>query len=551
MRSCYVTPIHQDKGIFFVELYTQLEKALGFERGSEVYFSWLDKKTTIGERGITQPELIVTSISPDCWDTLYDLEFHLGDEIGSLASAAQILGENGINILISQSRTTLRGGKAEWTTSADFSEFNGGPVKFKNILKREIEENHDRKKREYLKKRILKYTDKREKISKDYVRVKKSEFAKILNELKKQRRVIPFKERPTLILQRTVEGSEVATLEIPSSVMQMLSEVFDTAPQNIDTVVMIADTEQTMLSLWFPHPTEKIVKLFIEIGYEPGSLAEIASFLADKGINFLETDTNLLIYGDKGMWKIVADINGVEGQPCMYADCKSTDELEERLTEDFRMAGIKAFKGIHNVKKVGEWAKKPNLNPPQKRDISIGRGQGEEAEKFLRGFLNCFRTEVKAILPYMDKTTFDYLDHIPRCCGMKVITSLIKEREKCLEKADELAYDRPSLSILELALKSGEDEYRPLEHMRWICDQNLLIALDTDLKKSALNSRDYSIEVKDVCECSQRLARFNKRWSQSKSDLEQEFEMLVIRKFLYPSSRTADSALLEKSKDLQ
>ena len=546
MRSCYVTPIHQDKGIFFVELYTQLEKALGFERGSEVYFSWLDKKTTIGERGITQPELIVTSISPDCWDTLYDLEFHLGDEIGSLASAAQILGEKGINILISQSRTTLRGGKAEWTTSADFSEFNGGPEKFKNILKREIEENHDRKKREYLKRRILKYTDKRGKISKDYVRVKKSEFAKILNELKKQRRVIPFKERSTLILQRRIEGREVATLEIPFSVMQMLSEVFDTAPQNIDTVVMIADTEQTMLSLWFPHPTEKIVKLFIEIGYEPGSLSEIAAFLADKGVNFLETDTNLLIYGDKGVWKIVTDINGGEGQPCMYADCKSTDELKERLAEDFRMAGIKAFKGIYNVEKVGEWAKKPNLNPPQKREVSIGRGQGEEAEKFLRRFLTCFRTEVKAILPYMDKTTFDYLDHIPRCCGMKVITSLIKEREKCLEKADELAHDRPSLSILELALKPGEDEYRPLEHMRWICDQNLLIALDTDLKKSALNNRDYSIEVKDVCECSQRLARFNMRWSQSKSDLKEEFEMLVIRKFFYLSGRTADSAFLEK-----
>lgn len=534
MRSCYVTSVLLDnEGKYFAKIHTQLEKALGFESGSEVYFSWIEREITIGGKTESRPELIVTSISPDAWNDLYDLEFYLGDEPGSLASVAEILGKNGINILIAQSRTTMRGMKAEWTMSADFHRFDGDPEKLNDILRNEIEGSPNGDKRGYLQKRILRSTDRRG--PGNYVRIKRSEFYRELEELRKQVRSIPFKQRSTFIRPRKIGDEEADTLEIPQSVMQMLSDEFHTAPQNIDAVVMIADTEQSVLSLWFPRPIEKIAKIFFEIDYKPRSLSAIATFLAKKGVDLLETDLNILVIGDKGVWKMVANINGKEGSPCAYSDCRSIEELEKRLVADMRADRIEAFRRIYHSREIGVWARKPILNLPQEREIVIERGQRGKAEQFLQRFLNSFGSEVRAILPYMDKTTLGYLDQIPKCCGIRVITSLVKERKKCLEKADELAKDRPFVEILELALKSEEDHYTPLEHTRWICDKNLFVILDTDLKKSSLSSRDYSVEVRETGKCSGRIKKFEKRWNQDKSDLEEEEKMSVIKKFFYRS----------------
>lgn len=532
MRSCYVTSVLRDnEENYYVKLHTPLNKALGFESGSEVYFSWIEREVTIGGETESRPELMVTSISPDSWNDLYDLEFYLGDEPGSLASVAKIIGKNGINILISQSRTTMRGMKAEWTMSADFSQFGKDPEELKVILRDEVEAIPDGNKRDYLQKRILRATDRRG--PGDYVRIKRSEFYKELEELRKQEKKIPYHQRSTFIRPRKIGDEEFDTLEIPQSAIQMLSDEFQTEPQNIDSVVMIADTEKTLLYLWFPHPTEKIAKIFFEIDYKPGSLAEVAIFLSKRGVDLLETDLNLLAVGDKSVWKVVANFNGKEGAPCVYSDCRSIEELEKRLVADIKATGIRAFRRISFSSEVGNWARKPIWNLPQEREIAIERGQREKAEQFLQKYFNSFDSEVKAILPYIDKTTFDYLDHIPKCCGIKVITSIVKDREKCLKKADELVKDRPFVKILELALKSGEDHYTPLEHTRWICDKDWFVMLDTDLKKSALSSRDYSIEVRETGKCSRRIKKFEKRWDQSKADLEEEVEATVIRKFFY------------------
>jgi hypothetical protein len=521
-----------DEGKYFAKIHTQLEKALGFEKGSQVYFSWIEREVTAGGKTESRPELIVTSISPDAWDDLYDLEFHLGDEPGSLASVADILGSYGINILIAQSRTTMRGKKAEWTMSVDFSGFKGDPEELKEVLIQEIERNADDERREYLEKRILRTIERRG--PGDYVQIKRSGFYKESKELRGQKKKIPYHQRPAFIRPRKIKNEKVNTLEIPESAMQMLSEEFQTAPQNIDAVVMIADTEKTLLSLWFPHPTEKIAKLFFEIDYTPGSLGEIAVFLSKKGVDLLETDLNLLAVGEKSVWKIVANINGNMGAPCVYSDCRSIEEVEKRLVADMKASGIKAFRGIYQLSEVGTWSRKPIRNLPQEREIAIKPGEGEKAEQFLQRFFNSFGSEVKATLPYMDKTTFDYLDQVPKCCGIKVITSLVKDRKKCLKKADELVKDRPLVEILEVALKT-ESDFKPLEHTRWICDKNLCVILDTDLKRSSLNNREYHIEVIETSKRAGRLDTFDNRWIQSQSELEEEIGKKAVKKFFYRS----------------
>jgi hypothetical protein len=533
MRSCYVTSVLCDKdGKYFAEMHTQLEKALGFEKGSEVYFSWLEKEIKIGGKTETRSELIVTSILPAAWDNLYDLEFHLGDYPGSLTSVAEILAMNGINILIAQSRTTMREKEAEWTMSADFGRFDGDPEEFKEFLKNEIDENPDKDRSEYLKSRILQIPS--GKGSGDYVQIKRSELHRVRREVSKHGKVIPFRERSTSIQPRIIRDREVDTLEFPLWVIQALSKILHTDPLNIDAVVMIADTEQSLLRLWFPRPTEKIAKIFFEIDYKPGSLFEMAKFLSDRGVNLLETDLNILVAGDKGVWKIAANINGKLEFPCVYSSCRSHGELERRLIADMREVGIETLRDIIYSEEVGIWARKPIWNLPHEREIAIERGQLEEAEEFLQKYFNSFSSNVKAILPYMDRTTFDYLNQIPKCCGIGVVTSVVRDKTECLKKAKRLAEDRPFLKILEIIVKTEEDNYTPLEHMRWICDDNFFVILETDLKRSSLDGKDYSIEVKETRECGGRTKNFEKRWGQSRPELEEEFRTTVVSKFFYP-----------------
>jgi hypothetical protein len=52
----------------------------------------------------------------------------------------------------------MKGVRAEWAISADFSRFNGDPEEFKEVLRKEIEENPDENKRKELEKQILKVT---------------------------------------------------------------------------------------------------------------------------------------------------------------------------------------------------------------------------------------------------------------------------------------------------------------------------------------------------------------------------------------------------------
>lgn len=534
MRSCYVTSVFcDDEGAYFVRIHAQLEKALGFEPDSEVYFSWLERETKIKGEMVSRPELIVTSISPDDWSDLYHLEFCLGDELGSLASIAAILEENGINVFIAQLRTAVRGGRAKWTVYADFSRFEKNPKELDNILRKEIDSNPNEDRRKYLEKRILISIDRKGK--EHYVQIKRSGFYQKLKELRRQMRSIPYQQRSAFIRPRKIGDEEVDTLEIPQWVVGRLSDRFHTYPQNIDVVVMIADTEQATLSLWFPHPMEKIAKISLEIDYGPRSLSEIAQFLADMGVDLLESELNMLVSRFRGVWKMIANINGKPESPCVYSDCRSIEEFEKRLDRDIRKAGIKAFRKIYSIEEVGVWAKKPIWNLPPEREIAIERGQWEKSEKFLQKYFNSFTSNVRAILPYIDKTTFDYLDQIPKCCGISVITSLIKDRKGCLRKADKLAEDRPFVEILEVTVKTEEDHYVPLEHTRWICDENLFIILDTDLKKSALGGKDYSIEVKEASRCNRRIQKFEKRWNLSRSELEEEFRTTVVRKFFYCS----------------
>lgn len=134
-----LSDVQRIKGKGKIKILPELGMPLGLEDGSQVYFSPFTKE---GEAVV-----IITSINPECWQDLYDLKFNLGDEPGSLAAVATILADKKINILISESVTTLPGKEAEWRVLADFREFKKSVEELNRIIRDEIEENPSLKKK--------------------------------------------------------------------------------------------------------------------------------------------------------------------------------------------------------------------------------------------------------------------------------------------------------------------------------------------------------------------------------------------------------------------
>lgn len=66
---------------------------------------------------------------------IYRVIVKMADQIGALASILNAVAKNGIDILMSRSRTIRRGETAEWEAVLDFSSANVGPGEFAEELR--------------------------------------------------------------------------------------------------------------------------------------------------------------------------------------------------------------------------------------------------------------------------------------------------------------------------------------------------------------------------------------------------------------------------------
>ena len=91
---------------------SHIRKTLGLEKGTEVVL--------IPDNEKTQAKLL-----PLMKDKTAEFKIVIDDVPGSLAKVAEIMALFKINIIISQSRTIVKGRLAEWDIIADISECNG------------------------------------------------------------------------------------------------------------------------------------------------------------------------------------------------------------------------------------------------------------------------------------------------------------------------------------------------------------------------------------------------------------------------------------------
>lgn len=104
---------------------TRLASLLGFEKGAQVFLSLVGSKYyRKGEgdniRRNIEYQMFVTSLDPKIFDQVFEIEFTLGDEPGSLATVAELLEDQGVKMEIGESRTILYDVRAEASVTAQF-----------------------------------------------------------------------------------------------------------------------------------------------------------------------------------------------------------------------------------------------------------------------------------------------------------------------------------------------------------------------------------------------------------------------------------------------
>jgi hypothetical protein len=182
---------------------------------------------------------------------------------------------------------------------------------------------------------------------------------------------------------------------------------------------------------------------------------------------------------------------------------------------------------------IQEKAKEPEDS--RRNEVTIIKGQINKAENTIEKWFEQLTGSVIAELDFVDKTTFGYLDSIPRNSGIRIITSNIKDVEKCVSRAEKCAKDRPFFKIVEMNKI----------HQRWIGSKvSFFVDIGTDLKSDALGHCTHAIRKIESEVFKESISLFEKLWKRSEHELRQIYGEGLSKSIIY-------SAGNEESADMQ
>ena len=119
-----------------------------------------------------------------------------------------------------------------------------------------------------------------------------------------------------------------------------------------------------------------------------------------------------------------------------------TPNIKEKIGIDVVLSRLDELEEI--IKKLIEVKNEP-IEDISKNEIVITKGQINKAENVIEKWFEQLEGDVIGQLDFIDKTTFGYLDSIPKKCGIRIITSNIKDREVCKRRAKRCSKDRPHM----------------------------------------------------------------------------------------------------------
>ncbi|MBN1678432.1 MAG: hypothetical protein JW880_07835, partial [Candidatus Thermoplasmatota archaeon] len=245
--------------------------------GSEVFSSMF--KYEIDGKG--SYEIVLSPFGPENYREIAYLTFQVRDEPGALAQVAQFLKSRNVDILNSETVSSIPKVEMVWEMLADLSFFGDSAS-----LRKEFD---DAKKANNPSLSLV-----------DFLRVSASDLATRYT----RGAVVENEKVKTKALRKTEKKASIikdGIFEMPQAYMNFLGS--RSAP-----IMLIGEPDSWILSIAFLDEDSKLMRLCVDIPDRPGAIFEIMRALGDEGINVLAGYTNVLVYYERMTCELVIDI---------------------------------------------------------------------------------------------------------------------------------------------------------------------------------------------------------------------------------------------------
>jgi hypothetical protein len=172
--------------------------------------------------------------------------------------------------------------------------------------------------------------------------------------------------------------------------------------------------------------------------------------------------------------------------------------------------------------------------PDEKDSLLVRVGELDKAKEFLKRHFLHFSGEVIGTLLYVDDTTYEYLDYIPKNCVIKLIVTATKgDRNRCVANMARVLDKHPEAGIRAIYREFGQSRRENVFHGRWIADGNHRIDLDNDLKHDAQRKR-HTIKIFDRPHLDSEYREFKAYWTASSNKLSDLLGPSIKSEVVYP-----------------
>lgn len=281
-----------------IRISPKIGEPLGLVDGSEVFSSMFKYESN----GKSSYEIVLSNFGPENYREIAYVTFQVRDEPGALAQAAQFMKTRNIDILNSETVSSIPNVAMVWEMLADLS-FFGDSLS----LKKEFDD--------------AKRGGDQNLTMVDHMTVEASDLATrytrgaaLENEKIKTKALRKTEKKASLIKE--------GTFELPQAYLNFLGK--DSAP-----IMLIGEPDTWILSIAFLSDDAKLHKVCVDLPDRPGAIYEVMRALGEESINVLAGYTNVLVYYEHMTCDLVLDVRAA----------KSRGNLPEELRQKISSLG--------------------------------------------------------------------------------------------------------------------------------------------------------------------------------------------------------------------